>query len=636
MNNRTNKVAGGASTSKPTYNKSEYFTDLSEITVGTIFIREDVDLSSNICEITEIEDKNTGVPRKSIKYLNLSKNNKDTRKMHVATEIKANGIKKDVVVGFYGNTICYLKKPTKAQLNKIYKNRAGGESAFNLKTNKVAGGASASNLKNNKSQYFTDLSQITDGTIFIREEKFNNTLCIIIETKNKNVGTNYPSKVIKYKNLSKKNNKRTREMTVMIEGKKNKDVVVGFYGDTKCYLKKPTKAQLNEINKNRAGSASASKSNTKNKMNNIVNKLKSNGINNRFTVQSHENKFYLYNLRNNNGNMYSFNNAKNVEKGIKLLNKTKRNRFIKKKRKSSLSAGSKELEDAINKNLVKIQYDKSIDNFYKRNELVVGLEFILFSPYRYNSKNPLNQLERCVITNIDKEKNFVEFKHENIKFKSYLFYLSGEQYATALLIDPSVEEMGTVSLLRDLFYFQKAKLSNKSRNRAHGGLAVSMSNNKSENNRAHGGLAVNMLNNKSGYRQQKFNANQKELQDAINKNLVKIEYGKIIDNFYKPDELKRGLEFILFSPYSKNSKNPVKLLKGCIITNIYTEYKVVKSYKVIEFEHENKKFKSYIVNISNEEIYATAIMGDLNNSNISPDLYTDLFYFQKEDPHNMY
>ena len=360
------------------------------------------------------------------------------------------------------------------------------------------------------------------------------------------------------------------------------------------------------------------------------------GINNRFKVQSHENKFYLYNSRNNNGNMYSFNNAKNVEEGIKLLNKTKRNRFIEKKRKSSLSASSTKLIEEINKNLVKIQNGKKRGNFYKPDELDVGLEFILFSPYRYNSKNPLNELERCVITNIDKKKNFVEFKHENIKFKSYLFDLSGEKYATALLIDPSVEEMGRVSLLRDLFYFQKAKLSNKSRNRAHGGLAVSMSNNKSENNRAHGGLAVNMLNNKSGYRQQKFNANQKELQDAINKNLLEIKHRKNINYFYKPDELKRGLEFILFSPYSKNSKNPFKLLKGCIITNIYDEFKGVKSYKVIEFEHENKKFKSYIVNISNEEIYATAIMVNLNNSNISPDLYTDLFYFQKEDTHNMY
>jgi hypothetical protein len=136
------------------------------------------------------------------------------------------------------------------------------------------------------------------------------------------------------------------------------------------------------------------------------------------------------------------------------LNKSKVNRF----RQPELNPNSQELKIKINENTKKIMNSKKNSNFYTLHDLKVGLEFILFSPYRYNSRKPLQELNPCIITNIYTDeiahRIVVEFDYQHIKFKSYIVDLSNEKFATAILGKPK-SEMNV--LLTDLFYFQKIR-----------------------------------------------------------------------------------------------------------------------------------------------------------------------------------
>ena len=140
MSNRTNsRVAGGASTSNSKGNKSEYFTDLSEITVGTIFIREKQSnkKDNTRCKIISVEQKNIGTDSYHIyiKYLNLDRNNKIERVM----ELFNSELKGDRIYGYaqrMNGIMVYFLKRDKASNLKTNKNRAGGASASNSKNNK--------------------------------------------------------------------------------------------------------------------------------------------------------------------------------------------------------------------------------------------------------------------------------------------------------------------------------------------------------------------------------------------------------------------------------------------------------------------------------------------------------------------
>ena len=232
-----------------------------------------------------------------------------------------------------------------------------------------------------------------------------------------------------------------------------------FYGTDNEIIfkfKKPLKTNINNL-----------------KLKKIHNKLKLMGITN-IKVYKVENRDFILENNRTNTDMYEVKNESEVEEGVEHI-------------RQSLVKNIKLNNTRLNKKI--INNNKMLENYimqkklYNVNELKEGLKFILFSPYRNNSRQPYKKGLSCTITNItyqDNNKIYITIQHKDYIIRARIIYdkqdSNGNFYATAIPDLPNnVKIPGS---LKNMFYFVKDTSNNNIQNRkSKGGGAKVESNN---------------------------------------------------------------------------------------------------------------------------------------------------------------